>query len=216
MDDFAVKRAKMVQEQIADRGIRDKEVLRAMNTVPRENFVPARYLKYAYRDGPIPIPAKQTISQPYVVAWMAAALQLKPTDIVLEIGTGSGYAAAVLSRIAQAVYTIERHEQLVAYARERLAEIGYDNVHVQHGDGTLGWPENAPYDGIIVAAGGPVVPPTLREQMAINGRLVMPVGRRSNQKLIHLTRRSQDQYTRQVMGGVRFVPLIGAEGWRKK
>lgn len=211
---FADQRARMVEKQLKARGIRDPAVLEAMRIVPRENFVPKSYRKYAYRDGPIPIPNRQTISQPYVVALMVSALHLQPTDKVLEIGTGSGYAAAVLSRIVRAVYTVERHERLVQYARQRLAGLGYDNVWVHHGDGTLGLPEHAPYDAIIVAAGGPDVPPSLREQLAIGGRLVMPVGRhRRQQKLMRITRHGPDHFTKKDLGAVAFVPLVGEEGW---
>ncbi|HEX6385041.1 MAG TPA: protein-L-isoaspartate(D-aspartate) O-methyltransferase [Anaerolineae bacterium] len=211
---FAIERARMVERQLKARGIRDPAILEAMSIVPREHFVPASYRKYAYRDGPIPIPNRQTISQPYVVALMISALHLQPTDRVLEIGTGSGYAAAVLSRIVQAVYTVERHARLVQYARERLADLGYDNVWVHHGDGTLGWPEHAPYTAIIVAAGGPDVPPSLAGQLEIGGRLVMPVGRhRRQQKLVRITRQGPDEFTKKDLGAVAFVPLVGEEGW---
>lgn len=212
-DKFAAARQRMVQEQLVGRGLRDRAVLRAMNTVPREHFVPPKYLRQAYSDSPIPIAAKQTISQPYVVALMCAMLQLKPQDRVLEIGTGSGYAAAVLSRIVQAVYTVERHKELVTYARQRLAELGYDNVHVRQGDGTLGWPEHAPYDGIVVAAGGPHVPLSLRRQLALNGRLVMPVGKQRKQRLVRVVRKGENKFSQEQLGSVRFVPLIGEEGW---
>ncbi|HID52134.1 MAG TPA: protein-L-isoaspartate(D-aspartate) O-methyltransferase, partial [Anaerolineae bacterium] len=148
--DFAAERAAMVAEQIVGRGITDTAVIQAMRTVPREHFVLPEYQEYAYSDGPLPIPAEQTISQPYVVALMISLLRLQPTDRVLEIGTGSGYAAAVLSRMVREVYTVERHAELAAYAQERLADLGYDNVFIRHGDGSLGWPEYAPYDGIIV------------------------------------------------------------------
>ena len=211
---FAAQRARMVEKHLKARGIRDPAVLEAMSIVPREHFVPPSYRKYAYRDGPIPIPNRQTISQPYVVALMISALNLQPTDRVLEIGTGSGYAAAVLSRIVRAVHTVERHEHLVHYARQRLAGLGYDNVWVHHGDGTLGWPEHAPYDAIIVAAGGPDVPLSLRQQLAIGGRLVMPIGRhRRQQKLIRITRHGPDHFTKKDLGAVAFVPLVGEQGW---
>lgn len=212
-DKFAAARRRMVQEQLIGRGLRDKAVLRAMNTVPREHFTPSNYLRQAYSDSPIPIAAKQTISQPYVVALMCAMLQLVPQDRVLEIGTGSGYAAAVLSRIVRQVYTVERHEELVVYARQRLSELGYDNVHVRHGDGTLGWPEHAPYDGIVVAAGGPNVPSSLRRQLAVNGRLVMPVGKQRKQRLVRIIRQAENEFSQEQLGPVRFVPLIGEEGW---
>jgi protein-L-isoaspartate(D-aspartate) O-methyltransferase len=213
--DFAGERARMVAEQLEGRGITDTAVLQAMQTVPREKFVPDEFIFYAYDDGPLPIPANQTISQPYVVAFMIAAMGLRPSDKVLEIGSGSGYAAAVLSRIVAEVHTVERHGNLVQYARERLAALGYDNVHVHQGDGSLGWPEFAPYDGIIVAAGGPVAPPALKKQLAVNGRLVMPVGKRGSQTLVRLVRKNEDEFAQTKLGPVKFVPLIGAEGWQK-
>lgn len=213
-DPYDAARARMVAEQLAGRDIKDPAVLRAMRLVPRERFIPRAARPYAYDDGPLPIPANQTISQPYVVATMIAALALRPGDRVLEIGAGSGYAAAVLSRIVAEVYTVERHAQLADYARRRLAELGYDNVTVRHGDGTRGWPEHAPYDGVIVAAGGPAVPESLRGQLAIGGRLVMPVGRsRSAQNLILITRVDEGVYRDEMLVPVAFVPLIGDEGW---
>ncbi|HEX6387734.1 MAG TPA: protein-L-isoaspartate(D-aspartate) O-methyltransferase [Anaerolineae bacterium] len=213
-EDFSTSRAWMVAEQIEARGIDDAAVLAAMKMVPRECFVMAPFRSFAYADMPLPIPAGQTISQPYVVAYMISALQVKAGDRVLEIGTGSGYAAAVLSRIAREVYTVERHEVLVQYARRRLADLGYDNVWVHHGNGTLGWPEHAPYDAILVSAGGPIVPPSLRRQLAVNGRLVMPVSSYpQHQMLIRLTRHSEGKFTLEKLGPVAFVPLIGVEGW---
>lgn len=214
-NDFARQRERMVQEQIAARGITDPALLNAFRQVPREHFVSPPYLKYAYRDGPIPLPGRQTISQPYVVALMISLMQLRETDRVLEIGTGSGYAAAVMSRMVAMVYTVERHERLVAYARQRLADLGYDNVVVHHGDGTLGWPEHAPYDGIVVAAGGPRVPPSLRRQLALNGRLVIPVGKRSGQMLVVVERTGEESFRQKKVSPVRFVPLVGEEGWQK-
>lgn len=213
--DFAAERAAMVAEQLRGRGIHDEAVLRAMATVPRELFVAPAYHPFAYKDGPLPIPHKQTISQPYVVAYMISLLNLSAADTVLEIGAGSGYAAAVLSRIARAVYAIERHESLVRYAQKRLDYLGYDNVTVIHGDGTKGYPSCAPYEAIVVAAGGPAVPASLKEQLAINGRLVMPIGReRRQQNLVRVTRRSASEFEQEAKGPVAFVPLIGEEGWR--
>lgn len=212
--DHAARRERMVAEQIEGRHVEDPAVLAAMGAVPREMFVLGPYRAYAYDDTPLPIPANQTISQPYIVAYMIAALALGPDDRVLEIGTGSGYAAAVLSRIAREVYTVERHNKLADFARERLARLGYDNVQVRHGDGTLGWPEHAPYNGIIVAAGGPSVPESLRSQLAIGGRLIMPVGRnRRRQNLILVTRVDEQHYRDEMLVPVAFVPLIGDEGW---
>jgi protein-L-isoaspartate(D-aspartate) O-methyltransferase len=211
---LAELRAKMVRQQIEERGITDQAVLRAMQTVPRHFFVPERYQHRAYDDGPLPILAGQTISQPYVVALMIAKLTLSPTDRVLEIGTGSGYAAAVLSRIAALVYTIERHHKLVQYAQQRFRRLGYENIQVRHGDGTQGWPEHAPYDGIVVAAGGPAVPESLRQQLALGGRLVIPVGQKKRQQwLVRVTRIAPDQFETERLNPVAFVPLIGEEGW---
>ena len=213
-DDFAARREQMVREQIAGRGIDDPAVLAAMRAVPREQFVLEPYRPYAYDDSPLPIPANQTISQPYIVAYMIAALSLRPEHRVLEIGTGSGYAAAVLGRIVSEVYTIERHRTLADYARDRLARLGYGNIRVLHGDGTRGLAEYAPYDAIIVAAGGPVVPESLRGQLAVGGRLVIPVGRsRHQQYLIRVTRLVDSRYAEETLVPVAFVPLIGDEGW---
>ncbi len=212
--DFAERREQMVRQQIEGRGITDRAVLAAMRAVPREAFVLPSYRHQAYEDTPLPIPARQTISQPYIVGYMIAVLELRPDDRVLEIGAGSGYAAAVLSRIVREVYTVERHRKLADYARERLAQLGYDNVRVRHGDGTQGWPEHAPYDGIIVAAGGPAVPDSLTAQLAAGGRLVMPVGRsREQQHLILVTRTDEATYRDERLVPVAFVPLIGDEGW---
>jgi protein-L-isoaspartate(D-aspartate) O-methyltransferase len=213
--DFATLREDMVRRQIAARGVRDQRVLEAMRTVPREVFVTARLAELAYDDTPLPIGEEQTISQPYVVALMAEALELGRGDKVLEIGAGSGYAAAVLSRIAREVWAIERHESLARQARERMERLGYTNVHIMHGDGTLGWPEHAPYDAIVVAAGGPEVPQPLFDQLAAGGRLVIPIGPDPRtQSLIRVRRREDGTYAREDLGAVRFVPLIGAQGWR--
>jgi protein-L-isoaspartate(D-aspartate) O-methyltransferase len=210
------KREEMVVKQIAGRGVAERDILEAMATVPRELFVHESYRHLAYDDTPLPIPGGQTISQPYVVAYMLSLLQLRPTERVLEIGAGSGYAAAVLSRIVQEVYTVERIPELAEYAQTRLAMLGYTNVHVRLGDGTLGWSEHAPYDAIIVAAGGPVVPPALRRQLAVGGRLIMPVGKRRHHQSLRLVRRlSETEYEEEKLSPVAFVPLIGEEGWRK-
>jgi protein-L-isoaspartate(D-aspartate) O-methyltransferase len=204
----------MVETQIAARGVRDPAVLDAMRIVPREAFVAERLKPFAYEDGPLPIEEGQTISQPFIVAVMTDAVRPKPGDRALEIGTGSGYGAAVLSRIAAEVYTIERLAGLAESARRRLADLGYGNVHVLHGDGTLGWPEHAPYNAIVVTAGGPKVPPPLLDQLAVGGRLVMPVGSASRfQRLVLVTRKAVDGYDYEDLEEVAFVPLIGAEGW---
>jgi protein-L-isoaspartate(D-aspartate) O-methyltransferase len=203
----------MVDRQLRARGLTDARILDAFAQVPREAFVPVELADHAYDDRPLPIEAGQTISQPYIVALMTDALGLDAGDTVLEIGTGSGYAAAILARVAKQVYTIERHAQLADTARVRLAQLGFTNVEVRCGDGTLGWPERAPFDAIVVAAGGPEVPASLREQLAVGGRLVIPVGTSRAQRLVRITRVSQDDYEREDLGGVVFVPLIGAEGW---
>lgn len=200
---------------LVKRGIQDKRVLRAMEIVPREAFVGLDLAELAYDDSPLPIEEGQTISQPYVVALMTEAMQLGPEDTVLEIGTGSGYAAAVLSRIVKQVYTVERHRGLANLSRERLSRLGYNNVTVHWGDGTLGWPEHAPFDAIVVTAGAPSVPRPLTRQLAIGGRLVIPAGPGVHeQKLLRITRISDSETTTEELGGVRFVPLIGEEGWR--
>jgi protein-L-isoaspartate(D-aspartate) O-methyltransferase len=212
---FPSLRAEMVERNIIARGVRDHLVLDAMRKVPRELFLPKNLSEFAYEDSPLPIAGEQTISQPYIVAFMAEALMLKGGEKVLEIGAGSGYAAAVLSVIAADVYTVERLGQLADKAAATLAELGYDNVHVLHGDGTRGWPEHAPYDAIVVAAGGPQVPESLKEQLKIGGRLVMPVGAdQRTQELVRVTRISTDEYRSEDIADVRFVPLIGEEGWQ--
>jgi protein-L-isoaspartate(D-aspartate) O-methyltransferase len=194
-------------------GIRDAAVLAAVDEVPREAFLPPELAHFAYDDAPLPIGEGQTISQPYIVALMAEAARLRPSDRVLEVGTGSGYAAAVFSRVAREVYSIERHASLAEQASERLAALGYRNVHVRVGDGTLGWAEHAPYDAILVAAGGPEIPPALQAQLAPGGRLVMPVGETPHsQQLIRLVR-TNGRVRKEDLGGVRFVPLIGQAGW---
>lgn len=198
------------------RGVRDERVLDAMQKVPREVFVGMDLREFAYDDTPLPIEEGQTISQPYIVALMTEALQLKAGDRVLEVGTGSGYAAAVISLIAGKVYTIERHKALAHLAARRMEELRYDNVVVLYGDGTLGWPEHAPYDAIVVAAGGPEAPRSLIEQLAVGGRLVIPTGpSQTEQMLIRVTRTTREEVEIEELGAVRFVPLIGEEGWRE-
>ena len=217
MRDQKARREAMVGEQISRRGVRDPLVLEAMRTVPREEFVPIALRDDAYADEPLPIEERQTISQPYIVAAMIEAARPQRTDRALEIGTGSGYSAAVLATIIREVYTVERLAGLADSAGHRLARLGYTNVHVRHANGTLGWPERAPYDIIIVTAGGPRVPPPLLDQLAVEGRLVMPVGtRRIGQRLVRITctgRPGDERYAREELEAVAFVPLIGAEGW---
>jgi len=210
----AALRRNMVERQLAGRGIRAPLVLDAMSTVRREGYVPSYLGEFAYDDTPLPIEEEQTISQPYIVAVMTDALELQGGEKVLEIGTGSGYAAAVLGQIAAEVYTVERHELLAKTAAERLQRDKFDNVHVRCGDGTLGWPEAAPFDAIVVAAGGPDVPQALREQLAIGGRLVIPVGKTVGlQQLVRVTRKTEDEYESEDLASVRFVPLVGEAGW---
>ena len=213
-EEFARRRAAMVREQIEARGVRDARVLQAMRELPRERFVRPGWEAEAYDDNPLPIAAGQTISQPYIVAFMSEALQLRGGERVLEIGTGSGYAAAVLGRLAKEVHTVERHAVLADGAAAVLSALGADNVQVHTADGTLGWPAAAPYDAIVVTAAGPEVPVALLAQLAVGGRLVMPVGEREGaQWLLRLTRVNEHETRREELMGVRFVPLTGAQGW---
>jgi len=212
--DYSQRRNMMVENHIIARGIHSQLVLDAMRAVPREDFLPQHHREFAYEDAPLPIAEGQTISQPYIVALMTEALALKGGEKVLEIGTGSGYAAAVLAQIAAEVYTVERIRQLADTAATLLSDLGYTNVHVQHGDGTRGWEDHAPYDAIVVTAGGPEVPESLRSQLKIGGRLVIPVGADPRlQELVRVTRTSAEQYKTDNIAGVRFVPLLGEQGW---
>ncbi len=214
-DPYAAQRNDMVDQQIAAMGIKDDRVLAAMRAVPRHAFVPDRFKIAAYADTPLPIGEGQTISQPYIVAHMIEALQLRSAEHVLEIGTGSGYAAAVLAQLTADVVTVERLAALAAQARALLACPEYHNVQVVLGDGTLGWPEAAPYDAILVSAGGPSIPPALRHQLKPGGRLVMPVGPDSHgQILVRVTRGVDGQDHEEQLSLVSFVPLIGAQGWQ--
>ena len=211
---MADPRRRMVRRQIADRGIADPRVLAAMEKVPREAFLPEALQELAYADTPLPIGEGQTMSQPYIVACMAEAAGVGANDRVLEIGAGSGYAAAVLGELARQVFTIERHPALAELARARLRALGYHNIEVRTGDGTLGLPEQAPFDAIIATAGGPHVPDSWRAQLAVGGRLVMPVGETpTRQRLIRLTRTSRETWREDEIEEVRFVPLIGEHGW---
>ncbi len=207
-------RWQMVDEQIVSRGVDQPNLIDAMRQVPRERFVPAKHRLHAYADAALPIADGQTISQPYVVALMIEALKLDNSAEVLEIGTGSGYAAAVLSRMVAQVDTVERIATLADTARQRLMALGYDNVRVHVADGTLGWETNAPYDGILVSAGGPHVPQPLLDQLAIGGRLLIPVGDDpGKQYLICVERKGEREFVRTDLGKVKFVPLIGKQGW---
>jgi protein-L-isoaspartate(D-aspartate) O-methyltransferase len=211
-DDFTARRQAMVASQLAARGIRCPKVLGAMSTVPREAFVPEHLRELAYDDSPLPIGWEQTISQPHVVALMIEELGLRGGEKVLEIGAGSGYAAAVLGQIAGNVHAVERIRELADRASDTLRALGYDNVEVRHGDGTLGWPERAPFDAIIVAAAAREVPEPLKQQLKVGGRLVIPVGRNAHyQQLECVTRVSEIRFSEEKLVGVRFVPLIGGE-----
>lgn len=213
-DPTLTARARMVDEQLATRNIRDSRVLDAMRKVPRHAFVAENLVDEAYEDRPLPIGQGQTISQPYIVALMAEALHLRTGARVLEIGTGSGYAAAVLGELGQDVVTLERHPQLAVRAEAILAALGIKNVHVHVADGTLGWPAGAPYDAISVTASGPVVPNELLDQLAIGGRLVIPVGGDvGSQNLLLIERTSAVSFAETNICPVRFVPLVGARGW---
>ena len=213
--DFAAERRAMVERQLRLRGIHKPEILEAFLTVPREAFVSPGYAHLAYGDHPLPIEAQQTISQPYIVGLMIEAAGIKRGDAVLEVGAGSGYAAAVISRIAGRVIGIERQHELVEVARERVARLGYDNVEIVEGDGTTGWPDGAPYDAILAAASGSHVPQPLVDQLKPGGRLVMPLGGPGwVQQLVRVTKQADGSLQQSDLGAVRFVPLIGEEGWK--
>jgi protein-L-isoaspartate(D-aspartate) O-methyltransferase len=204
----------MIERQLLYRGIRDPRVLDAMLRVPRHEFVAPDLADYAYDDRPLPIEDGQTISQPYIVALMVEAAQLDGDTTALEVGTGSGYAAAVMAELAGRVVTIERHAGLADSGRERLARLGYDSVEVVTGDGTLGWQEAAPYQAIIAAASGPRVPEAWLDQLAVGGRIVTPLGApRGAQRLVVVRRVSEDELREENLGGVSFVPLLGEQGW---
>ena len=214
MTDFVSQREAMVERQLKRRGITEPQILEAFLAVPRELFVSERYAHEAYGDHPLPIEAQQTISQPYIVALMIQAAAIKPGDKVLEVGAGSGYAAAVISRIAGKVVAIERQHELVEVASERIRSLDYHNVEIIEGDGTKGWAEEAPYDAILAAASGSHVPAALLGQLAPNGRLVMPIGEPGwVQELVKVTKQEDGILKQENLGAVRFVPLIGEEGW---
>jgi protein-L-isoaspartate(D-aspartate) O-methyltransferase len=213
--DFEKLRKQMVEEQLVKRGIDDELVLEAFKKVKREKFLPENNKKYAYADGAQLIAAGQTISQPYIVAVMLEALEIEKTDSVLEIGTGSGYAAALLAEIAAEVYTIERIEELAVQAKELLKKLGYQNIKVKLGDGSLGWEEFAPYDSILVSAAAPYVPQKLIEQLSVGGKIVIPVGERNKvQRLKVITKKFNGKIKEKELEYVRFVPLIGEDSWR--
>ncbi len=213
MTDFLKLRQDMVESQIAARGIRSAAVLAALRKVSREAFLPERLREFAYEDSSLPLVAGQTISQPYIVALMTEALDLKGGEKLLEIGTGSGYAAAVLAEIVAEVYTVERIGELAEKAASTLEAVGYHNIHVVHADGTLGWAPEAPYDAIIVAVGGPVVPESLKQQLKVGGRLVMPIGIDPRvQELVRITRTSNNHFESEDIADIRLVPLTGRRG----
>jgi protein-L-isoaspartate(D-aspartate) O-methyltransferase len=212
--EFAVQRVEMIERQLRRRGVHDSTVLAAMAAVRREEFVPKEFRQRAYEDAPLPIGEGQTISQPYIVAAMTVALRLAGNERVLEIGTGCGYQAAILSRLAKIVFTIESRSELASSATATLERLGYENVHVHCGDGTMGLPELAPFDAILVAAGAPAVPEPLRAQLAEGGRMILPVGDAENQELFCLERRGNFFETR-TLDACRFVPLIGHHGWKE-
>jgi protein-L-isoaspartate(D-aspartate) O-methyltransferase len=215
--DLTRLRDRMVDRQVAARGIDNESVLGAMRRVPREAFVASGLEEFAYEDSPLPIGEKQTISQPYIVAMMIDAADVSPGDRVLEVGLGSGYASAVLAQIAAEVFAIERHASLAEGARKRFNLLGYENIQVRVGDGTLGWPQEAPFDAILVAAGGPRVPPLLKEQLAVGGRLVIPVGDvETRQTLRKIVRTARGRFEEGDLGPVMFVPLVGVAGWKHK
>ena len=215
MTDFTVEREQMIERQLKGRGIVEEPILDAFRAVPREAFIGSNNSHLAYGDHPLPIAAGQTISQPYIVALMIQAAEIGSGAKVLEVGAGSGYAAAVISRIASQVIAIERQHELVVVARERLQRLGYGNVEIVEGDGTKGWPDGAPYDAILAAASGSHIPVPLVEQLKVGGSIVMPVGSPGwAQNLVKATRRADGTIEQSDLGGVRFVPLIGEEGWK--
>jgi protein-L-isoaspartate(D-aspartate) O-methyltransferase len=211
-DSLPAQRLRMVEEQLRARGIRDERLLAAMAKVPREEFISGEEIANAYGDYPLPIGAGQTISQPYIVAAMVEALEVNPADRVLEVGTGTGYQAAILGELSAEVWTIERHAELADKAREILQRLGYSNIHVVTGDGSLGLPEHAPFTKILVAAAAPRVPETLVAQLADGGRLVVPVGTRQEQQ-VQIVRKMGNEIAVSLRDPCRFVPLVGEQGW---
>ena len=214
MKNFSIARRRMVEDQVVARGVRDPRVIDAMLQVPRHKFVEEALESQAYQDAPLPIGERQTISQPYMVAVMSEALALDGTEKVLEVGTGSGYQAAVLALLADRVFSLERIPALARRARKALDSCGYSKVNIRLGDGTLGWQEMAPFDAIVVTAGAPDVPRDYLDQLAVGGRLVIPVGDRMSQVLMRITRTSEHEFKEEQLLGCRFVPLVGNHGWR--
>lgn len=214
MVNFKKARDRMVETQLSARGIHDPRVLEAMRTIPRHLFVDEALQDQSYNDHPLPIGEKQTISQPFIVALMTESLQLQGNEKVLEIGTGSGYQAAILAELAARVFSIERHPNLAYRANQILRKLGYKNVIIRVGDGSMGWPDDAPFDGILVTAGTPSIPQPLVDQLASGGRLVVPVGDRFSQEMV-LVERKQEGTIQTNLGGVRFVDLVGKWGWKE-
>jgi len=214
MKNFSIARRRMVEDQVVARGVRDPRVIDAMLQVPRHKFVEEALESQAYQDAPLPIGERQTISQPYMVAVMSEALALDGTEKVLEVGTGSGYQAAVLALLADRVFSLERIPALARRARKALDSCGYSKVNIRLADGTLGWKEMAPFDAIVVTAGAPDVPRDYLDQLAVGGRLVIPVGDRMSQVLMRITRTSEHEFKEEQLLGCRFVPLVGNHGWR--
>ena len=215
MDEFKALREQMVVNQVERRGVKDSRVLKAMREVPRQIFVPLESRDFAYADNPIQIGLGQTISQPYIVGLMTELLRVGSGDKVLEVGTGSGYQAAVLGELAAEVHTVERYSELALSAEARLSGLGYTNIHVHTGDGSQGYPPAAPYDRIIVTAASPSVPPALKEQLADGGRLVIPVGNRYSSQVLEIHDRRGEAFSVLKHISVVFVPLIGEEGWEE-
>ncbi len=211
--DFHKARTDMVQFQIIARGIKDKNVINAMLKVPRHLFVKKNFKNRAYDDNPLPIGKEQTISQPYMVAIMTSLLQIKPNHKVLEIGTGSGYQTAILAEIAKEVYTVERIKELSVKSEKLLGELGYNNIHYRVGDGSLGWEEKAPFNGIICTAAAPDIPEQFKKQLANNGKIVIPVGDKYGQQLVRIVKKN-NRFISEKFFLCAFVPLIGEQGWR--
>ena len=216
MKDYTISRRRMVEEQVIDRGVTDPRVLDAMLKVPRHQFVEEALAGKSYQDAPLPIGEKQTISQPYMVAVMSEALMLDGSERVLEVGTGSGYQAAVLALLADRVFSLERIASLARRARKVLDDNGFSKVNIRLADGTVGWQDMAPFDGIIVTAGAPKVPQEYLDQLSLGGRLIIPVGDRESQVLMRITRVGEAEYKEEKMLGCRFVPLIGSQGWKQE
>ena len=216
MNDFSIARRRMVEDQVMARGVKDPRVIDAMLRVPRHKFVEQGLESQAYQDAPLPIGERQTISQPYMVAVMSESLALDGTEKVLEVGTGSGYQAAVLALLADRVFSLERIPALARRARKILDACGYSKVNIRLADGTLGWQEMAPFDAIIVTAGAPDVPRDYLDQLAVGGRLVIPVGDRLSQVLMRITRTAENEFKEEQLLGCRFVPLVGNHGWHEE